>query len=356
MLGWAQRDRALSTQRIRGLLLGLALGESYEQEPAPVLQAGTGAQLACFTVEGMIRASRRLALHDLCHPPTVIWHALCRWSFERGFNCEVIEEGWRTGDIASGFEWPGWLMKIPQVTRDVGTSPTTVDALADGEMGTPDRPRNSSDSYQALLRVIPLAYWSPSMPVEEFDGLLTEVLALTHGAGSMSEPATEVIHVLGGLLRNPVQPDVFDLRQAMSWIAPDPHHTLGDLIRLVQDTPPGRPDVLQEFARDATVRSVVLGGLYAAASHPSPGQAMESLSFCRFEASQSKAVAAVTGALIGATFGPTVFDQSALARLELNWVVDSLAYDIVSERFDLPSKHAPASGPDPIWSSRYPPN
>ncbi|WP_251058828.1 MULTISPECIES: hypothetical protein [unclassified Streptomyces] len=61
----------------RGLLLGLALGETLgaargSLPPAGPLRAGVCTQLACFTVEGSIRAVVRGSHRGICHPPSVL--------------------------------------------------------------------------------------------------------------------------------------------------------------------------------------------------------------------------------------------------------------------------------------------
>ena len=60
--------------RVRGMLLGMALGETlgtFRGEPPAggPLRAGVATQLACFTVEGSIRALVRGKHKGICHPP-----------------------------------------------------------------------------------------------------------------------------------------------------------------------------------------------------------------------------------------------------------------------------------------------
>ena len=51
------------TEKMRGLMLGLALGDAVGGQPPPpgVLRSGVATQLACFTIEGLVRASMRMS-------------------------------------------------------------------------------------------------------------------------------------------------------------------------------------------------------------------------------------------------------------------------------------------------------
>ncbi|MGW0434927.1 hypothetical protein ACWDV4_20605 [Micromonospora sp. NPDC003197] len=64
----------------RGCLLGLMLGDAIggtggNVPPDGPLPATSAGQLACFTVEGLIRAHVRGMHKGICHPPSVVWHA-----------------------------------------------------------------------------------------------------------------------------------------------------------------------------------------------------------------------------------------------------------------------------------------
>jgi hypothetical protein len=74
--------KQLSTAR--GCVLGLVLGDAIGAADAEAASGGTlratsAAQLACFTIEGVIRAHVRMTHKGICHPPGVVWHAYARW-------------------------------------------------------------------------------------------------------------------------------------------------------------------------------------------------------------------------------------------------------------------------------------
>ena len=350
-----ERDVGVLTTRMRGMLVGLALGEAIEHESEPVIPSMTGAQLACFTAEGLIRASVRMRTKGISHTPTVLWHALCRWGYLRGHHQDVLRRRWELG---SDQVWPnGFLSQAPQVCRDAGSSPTTVQALADGEQGTPDRPKNNRDSYQALLRVLPAAAWAPtggSGDNAEFHTFVTESLALTHGGEAAIYPTRAALSALSSLIYAEGETNVFDLRrvQAMMQRHSDRDSQSTSMFNEA-DLPLADEATLKRLAGDPSSRSVVVAGLYAAASYPRPEQTMDALRFCRFDASQSKAVAAFTGALLGAAFGPDAFDLGARARLELSWVLETLAADLVAE-MQVPVVASHESQQFDAWFAKYP--
>ncbi|MFV5999047.1 hypothetical protein ACNPQM_43905, partial [Streptomyces sp. NPDC056231] len=84
------------------MLLGLAVGETLGAAggrlPAggPV-RAGVSTQLACFTAEGTIRAIVRGNNKGICHPPSVVWHAYCRWAALQGIEAERMRRRWACG-------------------------------------------------------------------------------------------------------------------------------------------------------------------------------------------------------------------------------------------------------------------
>lgn len=124
------------TDSVRGLMLGLALGESvgrgnHRQE---LIRAGVSTQLAAFTVEGYIRASMRMSHKGICNPAGVIWRAYLRWGMGQGIAGIQPD-----GEINAAFaDTPdGWLHTVP--------------ALGDGG----ERPRRPSPRSRRVSREQP---------------------------------------------------------------------------------------------------------------------------------------------------------------------------------------------------------
>ncbi|MFG3601064.1 hypothetical protein [Micromonospora chersina] len=64
--------------------------------------------------------------------------------------------------------------------------------------------------------------------------------------------------------------------------------------------------------------------------------------------------ATVAGALLGAAHGPDALPVDWLSRLELVWVADILARDLVRQVTERPSGTEYTEGTDPRWWDRYP--
>lgn len=128
------RVRSAVRGSVLGLLLGDALGATGGKPAANGSPRATSAgQLACFTVEGTIRASIRSSHRGICHAPSVVWHAYHRWATVQGIP-DVRQWGEE--------EWPdGWLADVPALAERRGSAPATVAAIQGQRMGTVDSRR-----------------------------------------------------------------------------------------------------------------------------------------------------------------------------------------------------------------------
>ena len=146
-----------AASRVRGMMLGLALGDTLGGAKGKLpaggpLRAGVSTQLACFTVEGTIRACVRDDHKGMCDPPSVVWHAYCRWAALQGIESERMRRRWASyGDTV----WPdGWLAQVPVLAERRGSAPATVAALTKIEQGTIARPTTPSRGSHALTRTL----------------------------------------------------------------------------------------------------------------------------------------------------------------------------------------------------------
>ena len=116
-----QAELERRTDRARGLMLGLALGESVGlgrhragavtetgaggPTSSGTITAGVATQLAAFTLEGYIRAAARMAHKGICDPPGILWRAYRRWATGQGIDLPA--------DATMPFSGPhppdGWL-------------------------------------------------------------------------------------------------------------------------------------------------------------------------------------------------------------------------------------------------------
>ncbi|WP_196467463.1 hypothetical protein [Planomonospora sp. ID91781] len=80
---------------------------------------------------------------------------------------------------------------------------------------------------------------------------------------------------------------------------------------------------------------------------------MEALTFAA-AAPDGDSVTAVTGALLGALYGVDIWPVELISRLELVWVMDTLARDLALQITESPAGGEYESGEDPFWWDRYP--
>ncbi|MCC5986518.1 MAG: ADP-ribosylglycohydrolase family protein [Pararhodobacter sp.] len=121
-------------------------------------------QMTLFTAEGIIRAHVRGALKGICHPPSVVHHALLRWHRTQGGRPRV-----ETDDIGLIADRRLWARRAPGLT--------CLSALEQGtRLG--EFARNDSKGCGTIMRVAPVALM---VPREQVRSLAMETSALTHG-------------------------------------------------------------------------------------------------------------------------------------------------------------------------------
>lgn len=346
----------------RGLLLGLALGESLGGVrggplPAGPVRAGVCTQLACFTVEGSVRAMVRGSHKGICHPPSVLWHAYCRWAHVQGIERERMRERWRGSGTHA---WPdGWLAGVPALAERRGSAPATVTALSGLEQGTLEQPVTGSRGWHAVGRTLPMALiGSARSPKYAREGVrrAREAAALTHGdpvaQWAAACAAVLAAHCLAG---ESVRGSAGAALAVLDAVEGVPGAELGLLAGALGDAAahPGDPARLARLAPDQTAWSAVLGGLYAAASFAERGEVERALRFAA-AAPDGEAAACVAGALLGAAHGAGALPVGLVSRHELTWVLDTLARDLLSEVRESPGGGEYEEGWDPYWLGRYP--
>lgn len=328
------------SERLRGLLLGLALGDSYERARGSfprrgVIEVGVATQLATFTADGLIRALATSGDH--LAPGQVapaLWNALTRW----GAQQEVI-----SATDASGAPVPnGWLSEVPALSERRGSAPATVSAVRGERPGTLEQPGTSSGGTQVVTRLLPTAAVRHLLPYEgiysEADAEVASYAVLTHGEGSAIHSAVATASLASSCLAG------MDVREA---VGASPFDEMGSLFSAARDIAGGRPrdpSALRQWLRDDAT-SAMTGGIYTAISFPEHDDVQDALDFA-YRLPGGRGSATVAAALIGAVHGVHALPVEAVSRLELNWVLDQLAVDlaqhvrglgVISERYPIPN-------------------
>ncbi len=294
---------ALRTDRARGLMLGLLLADCVDQWDQPGPLTGTClSQLACFTLEGGIRAHERAIHKGICHVPSVIWHAWCRWADIQGLGPQFA---------AYWGGQSGWLHQVRPLADRRGSAPTTVNALLASPRAPETPATNSSAGHHALTRVLPLAILAPEL--RRASETAYDLAQYTHGHPGAWSAAADGVRIAAAALSG--SSEVVDEGIA---------------------APPGTAAHALYFG----ARSAAGAGDFAAA--------------VRAARASGEGPALVAGALYGALHGTAALRESPLRRHDLTWVADQLARDAIHDLTQLPAgtEYEPAS--DPTWWARYP--
>jgi ADP-ribosylglycohydrolase len=342
---------------VLGLVLGDAIGVTGGDVPAHgVLRSTCAGQLACYTLEGLIRAMVRWESKGICHPPTVVWHAYHRWAKVQGIP--GVEE-W--GD--PGGEWPdGWLAQVPVLTERRGSAPATVRALQHQVAGSLDRPVGTSLGAHGLTRSLPAGLVGVSG--RPSGRLAAEIAVLTHrdeAVGAAAMGATLVGLLADGVSlsdaveaaqrlwsAHSAEPDLAPEDRAVAGLV-DPTVAAVEAAVAAARSSAGQVSVMKRLASDKRAVSALAGGLYAALSAPAGQPSLQGQDSLRAalllaaSAGDGGHAAAVAGAMLGAANGIDALPLEWLSRLELVWVADVLAHDTVRQLTE-----------DPDWWHRYP--
>jgi ADP-ribosylglycohydrolase len=340
--------KTLQLSTARGCVLGLVLGDAIGAAGADVPSAGalratSAAQLACFTVEGVIRAHVRATHKGICHPPGVVWHAYTRWAAMQG----IPDIKPRDKEV-----WPdGWLAQVPALAARRGSAPATVTALQNGTMGQIDKPAGSSTGAHGLTRALPAGLtggWNLN-PAR----FAAEIAAISHTGEALHAAALGATIVANLVKGQDVEEAVQESRlESMSFLrqpADSPVAAAVDAAR----SQPQLATKLAQLTPDARAAAALAGGVYVALCFPGRDQIRDALLFAA-SSSNGNHVAAVAGALLGTAHGADALPVDWVSRLELAWVADVLARDLIAEFVDKPSGTEYSPGDDPHWWDRYP--
>lgn len=348
--------------RVRGLMLGLALGDAIgskgsEVPRAGVLEAGVATQLAAWTAEGLLRTATRYGGLVVGNPSSVLVRAYQRWAMLRGGKPTTPQ--WSPVIDVPGHDTRGWLMEVPEMRERRGNSPSTTRAILSGQTV-------ASEGCQGMLRTLPVAALvgprnhdgrTACPNLDHLDHYARGVATLTHGGSRNYSTGGLSVSLLAECLRG--QTGVVAACQTVAdrWVDEMIRDRITEAHTAARSTP-CLPDILARLAPDKTSLSALAGGIYVALSFPDRDTVSEALEFAGW-APDGDSVAATAGALLGAVHGVEVLPVPLVSRLELGWVTDTLARDLAlqvttNQAGDGWKGDGYEDPADPYWDVRYP--
>ncbi|UOB12221.1 ADP-ribosylglycohydrolase family protein [Streptomyces sp. HP-A2021] len=361
---WGRTEQQDFRSRVRGTLLGLAVGdalgapvdglgidgirEAYGAEGLVDLAPAYGrrgavthlTQLTLFSVDGLIRAQVRRDT-GAWHPPTDLHRAYLRWA--------ATQRDWGP-DLRRKDD--GWLAREEWLYARRDPSKALLLGLADTTMGTPEAPKNPGElGPEAAARSAPfglLVGWEPQLVAQ----LAVECAAQTHGHPTAYVAAGAYAVIVHALALGE------SLDAAVQWgfalLAARPgHQPVSDALQralgAVRQGLPG-PERVAELCGAGTAESLVGAAVYCALV---AADVRHGLTLAVNHDGPSAATAALTGGLLGALHGETALPPAWLAELEGRPTILELADDFAMEMTQGPALHSPA-GASPGWLARYP--
>ncbi|MFK0202692.1 ADP-ribosylglycohydrolase family protein [Streptomyces lavendulae] len=364
---WGRAEQQDFRSRVRGTLLGAALGDALgaplaglsldavraAHGPAGLTAPAHGrrgavtaaTQLTLFTVDGLIRAHVRRDT-GAWHPPTDVHRAHLRWA--------ATQHDWGPDERR---EDNGWLAQEEwlYVRRDPDRACLT--GFADTVLGTPEQPKNpTARNAAATTRSAPfglLVGWDAALVLQ----LAVECAAQSHGHPTARLSAGALAVTVHGLTRG----ESLDaaVRRTLALLDGRPGHqpVTDALLRALAAVTRGAP------AAEAVEALAVSGD-------PDAADAADTLAiavYCALVAQDvphglrlavnhggdSAAAGALCGSLLGALHGETALPAAWLAGLEGRGTLLELADDFALEMTQGPALHGPAAAA-PGWSARYP--
>lgn len=345
-----------------GYCLGDALARAPEPDSGPLL-AGTPSLIFLAGVEGLVRGLVREDLTGRSQLPDCAWHATARWAWRTRMRDLPGVRRWYEAAIPQ--PWPdGWLAEAAPLAIGRGSAPAVEEALALTDLDP--RPGHSpGDSAGDLVvsRTLPVALLAAGGPWDEdvadrVAATARDVAAYSHGLPAQVLAVALTLAAARTLADGEPTPvaDLPEIARAYADVPDDDAEVAAARHALSGLADPLAPSLpATDLARSGlpsgprTALRAIAEGMRCFLAHPGRHEVAKALREA-LETGQPGA-AAITGAMVGATYGAELLPVDAISRLDLAHIADQLALDLVTQV----SEH-PAVDDDRAhaWSHRYP--
>ncbi|WP_146287863.1 ADP-ribosylglycohydrolase family protein [Gemmobacter aquaticus] len=262
-------------------------------------------QMTLFTAEGLIRAVVRAHSKGICHPPSVVHHALIRWLLTQS----------ETG-LIEGIERKG-LVCDPRLHRRRAPGNTCLSALRKSRHFG-DMARNDSKGCGTIMRVAPVGLLGTA---EQIDTLAEQCSHLTHGHQTGRDAARAFAHVLALVLDGNRLDEALRRVQQMSFDAP----TLRAIASAITAPADGLPATVERLGGGWVAEEALSIALYAArvATDFEHG-----LRIAVTHSGDSDSTGAIAGNLLGLIFPDQVMSHAWRRQVECADLIDRIAADL----------------------------
>lgn len=248
-----------------------------------------------------------------------------------------------------------WVAQKPELRRRCCRDAWMMDALRFEQLGTPEKPINNSDSPGAITAAAAIAlFYDPRrLEPEQIGELTLKTLSMTHGDPDAFLSGIVLAYALAGILQEPERELKDQFLQAAEVMDgqfrerfPQASKVAASVKVTVQlaltDEAQHRNNIEQLHCQSAS--ECLCGAIYA--SMVCPEDFDEAMILAVNHSGRSGAVAAITGAILGAKLGQEALPDFYLESLEPIDVLQELAQDL--------AVGSPAKGLfDHSWDQKY---
>jgi len=348
--------------RVRGCLLGGAVGDALgapvEFMSIDAIRGAFGAagitefapaygrvgaitddtQMTLFTAEGLIRAKVRADARGICHPPSVIHHALLRWLHTQGGRSPAMP--------TEGNEWPdGWLVARRELYSHRAPGMTCLSGLTAAERFG-DEPVNDSKGCGAIMRIAPIGLFvnidDPAAPLAFT--MACESAKSTHGhiTSTLASGffALVVAHLVGGASLSDAIRDSQPLVERQTG-AREVMAAVEATLALAASDAPSSPEAVERLGGGWIAEESLAISLFCALRADSFEHGVR---LAVNHGGDSDSTGSLTGQLLGTLWGAECIPPRWLDQVELRDIIVELARDLVSV----------TEGDSDSYSPRYP--
>lgn len=234
-----------------------------------------------------------------------------------------------------------WLAQVPEMRRHNCKDNRMLDALHRDTLGTPEKPVFRSDAPGSLTAAVAVGLCRDAarLDLARVARLGAEAVAFTHGEPTAFLSGAFLASAVGSLLENPEQNlvnlyirlcDQLEQQFGSTW---QEAKTVADTIRhaisLTRD-PELTPLAVMTMLGCCTAHECLAGAVYATVIHV--GNFDEAMIAAVNHSGRSAAVAAITGALLGARLGVEALPEFYMESLEPTAILQELSVDLFTAR------------------------